>query len=722
MGLRIAGNLLTYFFHLALPLRLHRKEVEDPLEFELLVDLLKRTAEVGFELGEAPIVAWAHLQALNSVELYRPSPQLGNLYCYHLAVLAGQLRQPKLPGRHWKAGLRALRRTGTPHQRGKAGVWLAMRHFLLGRLEHSARVATRSLADLSEAGDLWEAQIILGLLSNIRFAQGRVGEALELAREAYYGALRWNNALAAARALLAWAQASCGSFPKELLDVELRRAGTSAYRLFELYLAADWPGLPRTPEPPALKARLAVLLETARDLLDAACHEQFLQRAADALRFMTRAERAWVVSGPPQTARAARGGRAPISPEPYALSLKLGRSVRLEDPDSDPALARHGVRSALYVPLGPASAVLLVHSRINSLFGHEDVVLADFLARLTSTALESHQRLAELRDSELRFRTLFESAGVGLQLISLEGRLLAENQFLRDRLGLGSPDSKDPLSLLESPDRAKEAALLAELLAGERESYSLMLRHRRDSGASAWTQVTATLLRTTGGQPARAVRAVSDVSTRHLEWVIDFGESQRQLLALDLHDGIAQRLIAASFQSYVGTPERALEVVRKELSASVEEVRRLHRDLSSPLATRQSYRKALRDFLINLEMNAGLRLDWRIRREPKVRWPRGLSGLFSYRIVQEALSNVLRHSKADRARVRLWLGPNQLRGEVLDNGVGLGSASSSSPGRAHVGLAGIRLRCELLGGRSRVETMPGGGTRLRFVLPREEEA
>jgi len=87
-----------------------------------------------------------------------------------------------------------------------------------------------------------------------------------------------------------------------------------------------------------------------------------------------------------------------------------------------------------------------------------------------------------------------------------------------------------------------------------------------------------------------------------------------------------------------------------------------------------------------------------------------------YRIVQESLTNLRRHSRSDRARIRLTQRGDQLELEIQDWGVGFDPAAVE-PKR--LGLRGIRERARLLGGRALVDSAPGKGTRVLVHLPRD---
>jgi signal transduction histidine kinase len=86
-----------------------------------------------------------------------------------------------------------------------------------------------------------------------------------------------------------------------------------------------------------------------------------------------------------------------------------------------------------------------------------------------------------------------------------------------------------------------------------------------------------------------------------------------------------------------------------------------------------------------------------------------------YRIVQEALTNTVRHSRATRVDVLLQRDKRQLVVLVEDNGVGFEPDAASSGER--LGLVGMRERVEMLGGRLTVESRPGTGTTVRAIIP-----
>ena len=91
-----------------------------------------------------------------------------------------------------------------------------------------------------------------------------------------------------------------------------------------------------------------------------------------------------------------------------------------------------------------------------------------------------------------------------------------------------------------------------------------------------------------------------------------------------------------------------------------------------------------------------------------------------YRICQEALTNIAKHSRAGRAEVRLEPHPERVDLTVSDDGVGFDLDGAMQGDDAHlgVGLLSMEGRAETLGGTFRIETAPGRGTTLRVSLPR----
>ena len=92
-----------------------------------------------------------------------------------------------------------------------------------------------------------------------------------------------------------------------------------------------------------------------------------------------------------------------------------------------------------------------------------------------------------------------------------------------------------------------------------------------------------------------------------------------------------------------------------------------------------------------------------------------------YRIVQEALTNVRRHSRASQVTVRIVESSGGVEVEVGDNGVGFDVAADGTvlARKGHFGILGMQQRAELSGGTWGIESAQGEGTTIRVLLPKE---
>ena len=109
---------------------------------------------------------------------------------------------------------------------------------------------------------------------------------------------------------------------------------------------------------------------------------------------------------------------------------------------------------------------------------------------------------------------------------------------------------------------------------------------------------------------------------------------------------------------------------------------------------------------------AGLPVDFEVDGDRR-QLPVGIE-LSAYRIVQEALTNVLKHAGHARAAVHLSYGPEMLELEISDDGAGGSQAQIPGGGQ---GLVGMRERVSLYGGKFDADSRPGGGFAVHVLLP-----
>ncbi|WP_135255515.1 sensor histidine kinase [Thermus caldilimi] len=186
-------------------------------------------------------------------------------------------------------------------------------------------------------------------------------------------------------------------------------------------------------------------------------------------------------------------------------------------------------------------------------------------------------------------------------------------------------------------------------------------------------------------------------------------EEERRRVGRELHDGVGSLLTAALLTLKVAEkrPEKLAEA-RTRVAEALEEVRRLSRELRMPLLDDLGLEEALKRYLEAFAKN-GLQVEAHLE-VPSLPKEKEVA---LFRVVQEALTNVLRHARAQRVRVRLWPEGDRLFGVVEDDGVGFDPEKTP----ASVGFLGMQERIQSLGGSFAVHSAPGQGTRVEFGVP-----
>ncbi len=203
--------------------------------------------------------------------------------------------------------------------------------------------------------------------------------------------------------------------------------------------------------------------------------------------------------------------------------------------------------------------------------------------------------------------------------------------------------------------------------------------------------------------------------------LVEAREEERRRLRRDLHDGLGPGLASAVLgldlaAGQVHTdPESAVSVLKEiktETIAALEEIRRLVYELRPPALDDLGLVGALRQQAERIGRRHPT-LAITVEAPPSLPALPAATEVAAYRIITEALTNTARHAAATTCTVRLAL-DGQLRLEVLDDGVGIASATA-----AGVGLSAMRERALELGGACRISTAHPAGTRVMAALPLE---
>jgi signal transduction histidine kinase len=223
----------------------------------------------------------------------------------------------------------------------------------------------------------------------------------------------------------------------------------------------------------------------------------------------------------------------------------------------------------------------------------------------------------------------------------------------------------------------------------------------------------------------RLFARLAEVSERRSELaqtLITTQESTLRYISRELHDEFGQILTAvgamlrrAGTHAPEGSSLRAdLQEVLQTVQTTLESVRSLSQALHPVMLEEAGLESTMDWYIPTIERQTGIAISYEKQGTP---FPvDGGAGVHVYRVLQEALNNVARHSGAKAAWVRLRFLPDALELEVEDHGAGIPERLS----KRGIGLVAMRERSELMGGQIVFSRPPEGGTRVHLTVPREK--
>jgi signal transduction histidine kinase len=194
---------------------------------------------------------------------------------------------------------------------------------------------------------------------------------------------------------------------------------------------------------------------------------------------------------------------------------------------------------------------------------------------------------------------------------------------------------------------------------------------------------------------------------------------ERNRLARDLHDSAKQLALAASFQ--IATARQLFERDPQSAATSLEEAEKLVdkvrseltdliHELRSTQMDGKEFNEIVRTYAADWAHSCGIAFQLDIQEIDEI--PLETEETL-YRIMQEALANVARHSSAELVKIEILQHDGEIQLRVHDDGVGFNRQSTVNG----MGLSSMQERAEEIGGFTRVSSQPGAGTEVRVVLP-----
>jgi len=212
--------------------------------------------------------------------------------------------------------------------------------------------------------------------------------------------------------------------------------------------------------------------------------------------------------------------------------------------------------------------------------------------------------------------------------------------------------------------------------------------------------------------------AISEAELRMLSHrLIMLQEDERRNLARELHDEIGHTLaylrliIDRSSKSPRKVTQSALDEAKQILTNLIEQVRNLSLSLKPPMLEEDGLLQAIKYLIERYSKESAISITLNSSDVPQsIPWDFSLA---AYRIVQESITNIIKHSKAIKVSVNINIEKNNMYIKITDNGVGFTTEKLNTGS----GLRGMRERAKILGGKLNVESVPGTGTTISAVLP-----
>jgi PAS domain S-box-containing protein len=354
---------------------------------------------------------------------------------------------------------------------------------------------------------------------------------------------------------------------------------------------------------------------------------------------------------------------------------------------------------------------------------------------LVEDITEQRRAEEELRASEERFRKVFAHAVTGMTLQDFGGNFLEVNQAFCGITGYEERElvGADYRSVTHPDDLAKTSRRTEELLAGEIPSFVLENRYVRKDRRSVWVRSSVSLLG--DSKPPRIITLVEDITERKQAEealrqlsgrLLQAQDEERRRLARELHDGTAQSIaglgmnlsmVRESASALDGRTKRALDESVQLADQCIRELRTLSYLLHPPMLDDRGLAPALSGYTEGFSERSGIAV--KLELTPDLgRLPQAVE-LMLFRVVQESLTNIHRHSGSRTATIRLARYPQDIVLQVRDQGNGIGKTAGRGGGpgtRIGVGIAGMRERVRQIGGTLQIRSRPGG-TDVEVVVP-----
>jgi len=358
----------------------------------------------------------------------------------------------------------------------------------------------------------------------------------------------------------------------------------------------------------------------------------------------------------------------------------------------------------------------------------------EYLVAIVRDITERKQAEQALKQSEARYHALYDDTPTMYFTLATDGTVLSVNRFGAEQLGYRVEElvGHSVLSIFYDEDKETVAASLSECLTTPERMRNWEFRKVRKNRTIIWVRETVRVGTSFSGETIVLVTCEDITERKRVEEALRQRErdlqaalQERERISQDLHDGILQSLFAVGLtletaKSMMAPKARKtsglpLDQAIKQLNLVMREIRHFITGLGSDLLQGKDLPTALQHMLASLTENQAMR----VRLAVEDRAAKAVSTeqlLHLLRVIQEAVSNCIRHGRAREARVSLKMLKQGVRLSIRDNGCGFNPASTKGSGH---GLRNMAARAQKIGGRLTVLSKMNEGTRVVLDLPKE---
>lgn len=353
---------------------------------------------------------------------------------------------------------------------------------------------------------------------------------------------------------------------------------------------------------------------------------------------------------------------------------------------------------------------------------------------LVATDITEHEAAAKLaRERGALIEMLFDAAAHGIIAVDSTGAIRLANSVAERMFGYSETELTDRCVDELLPESSREiharhrAGLFAAYPSKKPMGEGLDLRGRRKDGSVFPVEISLSSVQTESGPLAvsfitdMTARRQQEEELRELRAAVataqdDFGRE----IAGELHDGVNQKLAFLSMSIGKDASEHRaddplaakLRSYQEKIHGVSEDIRQVSRRMHPCVLDDLGLCAAIEELSLDATFAGLTRIDLDLGTLPEPLDRRIASAL--YRICQESLSNVMRHSNADRAIIKLECEDNMLRLSITDSGGGFDVKKAR---RSGLGLHSIKERARLINGHAEIESEPGRGSRVSVVVP-----